>query len=261
MTHSSIAKETHWTHQKSSRDGAKIDRFIVHHAANTSVDQTLHLFDGARQVSANYALGNGRVVATVPEEERAWTSGSYEDDRRAVTVEVSNSKAADPWPVSDIEFDNLARLIADVATRYKFPIDDDHVLTHQELWTRFGRSYATACPGDLQRRKAELLELANRYAAPTTERDDEEMSKNVMFHTTDEKYAFRVAVANDVSGLWIEWVINSSTFNNQMAKVYETGSSTLVGTSMFNALRNAYAAVRPQTSLEVTVGEGTEDSK
>lgn len=155
-----------WSDQRSSRDGAKVDRFIVHHAANTSVDATLNLFAGARQVSAHYALGNGRVVPAVPESDRAWTSGSYEDDRRAITVEVSNSRAGDPWPVADIEFENLARLIADVATRYGFPIDDDHVLTHQELWTRFGRSYPTACPGDLQRRKGELLELARKFQAP-----------------------------------------------------------------------------------------------
>lgn len=169
MTHSVIATETRWTHQKSSRDGAKIDRFIVHHAANTSVEQTLRLFAGAREVSANYALGNGRVVAAVREEDRAWTSGSPVDDKRAVTVEVSNSRLGDPWPVADVEFDNLARLIADVANRYGFPINDNTILTHQELWTRFGRSYPTACPGDLQRRKGELINLARKYqgSAPT----------------------------------------------------------------------------------------------
>lgn len=173
MTHSKLADRTQWTSEGSSRDGAAIDRFIVHHAATTSLEAILDLFrPGGRVVSANYAVGrDGELVATVEEQYRAWTSASYVDDRRAVTIEVANSATGDAsgWPVSDEAFDKLARLIADVATRYGFPIDDDHVLTHQELYTRFRRSYATACPGGLQRRKGELIALARTYqGAPTS---------------------------------------------------------------------------------------------
>lgn len=164
MTHSALASRAEWTDDRSGRDGGRIDRFIVHHAATTSLSGVLSLFrPGGRTVSANYALKDRELVATVPEEYRAWTSGSYIDDRRAVTIEVANSEGGDPWPVSDDSFDTLARLIADVAARYGFDITDDTVLTHQELYTRFGRSYATACPGDLQRRKGELLDLARSY--------------------------------------------------------------------------------------------------
>lgn len=173
MVHSALATRAVWTHQQSSRDGARIDRFIVHHAATTSLQVILNLFAGARQVSAQYALKDRDLVATVPEERRAWTSGSYQDDRRAVTIEVANSQAGGAWPVSDESFDTLARLIADVSARYDFPITDDTVLTHQELWTRFRRSYATACPGDLQRRKGELLDLARHYRSNTPQEEDE----------------------------------------------------------------------------------------
>jgi len=71
--------------------------------------------------------------------------------------------------VSDVTFDKLAQLIADVAARHGFDINDDTVLTHQELWSRYRKSYPTACPGDLQRRKGELIRLARQYrqgAAP-----------------------------------------------------------------------------------------------
>lgn len=271
MTHSKLASRTHWTHQKASRDGARVDRFIIHHAATTSLATILHLFDGAREVSANYALGDGVIVATVPEEERAWTSGSYVDDRRAITVEVANSVAGGSYPVSGKEFDNLARLIADWATRYKTPITDDTVLTHQELYTRFGRSYATACPGDLQRRKSELLKLARGYmtggapagkpsggsapVAPELEEDEEDMTQNIMYATSDKNYKYRCAVGNDTSGLWIEWVTGTADFNNKMAEKYKTGNAVTVGESMFNAARNAHAAVRPQSNITVTVGE------
>lgn len=164
MTHSGLTNRIQLTSDSSTRT-AGIDRFIIHHAATTSLDNTLALFQpGGREVSANYALGSdGTLVLAVDEDRRAWTSSSSYWDGRAVTIEVANSVAADPWPVSDASFDKLARLIADVATRYRFPINDDTILTHQELYTRYGDSYATACPGDLQRRKGELLQKAISY--------------------------------------------------------------------------------------------------
>lgn len=165
MTRSPLTDRVQITSDSSSRFGVKVDRFIVHHAATTSLDAILTLFQpGGRTVSANYALGSdGTLVNTVDEDRRAWTSSSAHWDGRAVTIEVANSYAGDPWPVSDKAFDKLARLIADVATRHGFPINDDTILTHQELYKRYGASYPTACPGDLQRRKAELLTRARRY--------------------------------------------------------------------------------------------------
>lgn len=168
MTHSKLTTRVALTSDSDSRGGVKIDRFIIHHAATTSLAAILSLFQpGGREVSANYALKDRELVATVDETRRAWTSGSQYWDSRAVTIEVANSTAGNHWPVSNASFDTLARLIADVAARYGFPIDDTHVLTHQELYTRYGASYATACPGDLQRRKPELLTLAKKYAAST----------------------------------------------------------------------------------------------
>lgn len=166
MTYSALANGQQITSDSDARTTG-IDRFIVHHAATTSLAAILSLFQpGGREVSANYALGSdGTLVLAVDESRRAWTSASAEWDGRAVTIEVADAVAGGSWPVSDAAFDKLARLISDVSGRYGFPINDDTVLTHQELYTRYGVSYATSCPGDLQRRKGELLALANRYRA------------------------------------------------------------------------------------------------
>lgn len=166
MTHSKLTTSIELTSDSSSRNGAKVDRFIVHHAATTSLQAILNLFKpGGRTVSANYALKDNALVCTVDEDRRAWTSASASWDGRGVTIEVANSRAGGTWPVSIASFHMLAKLIADVAARYGFTINDTNVITHQELWTRYRASYATACPGDLQRRKAELLKLANDYRA------------------------------------------------------------------------------------------------
>ena len=174
MTHSTLTNSIRLSSQSSSRDGAKIDRFLIHHAASTSQAGVIDMMvRGTRTVSANYVVGD-TITCVVDEDRRAWTSGSRSDggrgaafDKRSITVETIND-STDDWTVSDKTFDNLARLIADCATRYDFPIDDDHVLTHQELWTLFRASYPTACPGDLQRRKSELLTLARKYQTGKT---------------------------------------------------------------------------------------------
>lgn len=168
MTHSPLTTSIRLSAQSSSRDGRRIDRFIVHHAASTSHDGVVDMMvRETREVSANYVVSE-RITCVVDEDRRAWTSASAAWDGRAITVETINSAAGGSWPVSDKTFDNLARLIADVARRYDFPINDSTILTHQELYTRHGASYATSCPGDLQRRKAELIALANKYRAGKT---------------------------------------------------------------------------------------------
>lgn len=200
MTHSALTNEIRQTSQRSSRNGQTPSFFIVHHVAGTSHNGTVDMMvSGSREVSANYVVSE-KITCVVDEDYRAWTSGSTYWDSRAITVETVNSRAGDPWPVSDKTFDNLARLIADCARRYGFPINDSTILTHQELNTRFGDSYPTACPGDLQRRKPELLRLANHYLSgstpqttapkPVQEEEEDDMKLNLFRHQgTDDFYA------------------------------------------------------------------------
>ena len=151
-----------------SRNGARVDRFIIHHGATVGWQNLKDtLAGGGREVSATYGLGNGELALNVPEELRPFTTGAASWDARALTVEVKNATADPNWSVSDQDFDLLARLIADWAIRYNNPINDNTVITHQEISIRYGASYPTACPGSLQARKAELLALAIKYASGT----------------------------------------------------------------------------------------------
>lgn len=75
MTHSKLTTRIDLTSDSSPRNGRKVDRFIVHHAATTSLDAILALFKpGGRTVSANYALKDDTLVCTVDEDRRAWTT-------------------------------------------------------------------------------------------------------------------------------------------------------------------------------------------
>lgn len=156
--------------QYSSRNGAMIDRIILHHCASTSLAGVLGMMSsGSREVSANYVVGNdGEIVGVVPEEYRAWTSGSASWDGRAITFEIVNETAGPEWRISEKAFDAVARMLADVSLRYGISLSRETVVTHQELYSRYGASYATACPGPfLQSRIDQLLTAADDVSKPT----------------------------------------------------------------------------------------------
>lgn len=142
MTFSPLTNGTAPHHNKySSRFGARISRVIVHHWAGV-VGGDSRLTNPNQEVSTNYILySDGRLVGQVPEEYRAWTSGSPAADNPSITVEVQNTGVGGDWPVSDAAINKLIELIADVARRYGWgSVGDANVAGHREF-------YATACPG------------------------------------------------------------------------------------------------------------------
>lgn len=142
MTFSSLTKATAPHHNKfSSRQGRRITRVIVHHWAGTRGGDS-RLVNPNEAVSTNYILyADGTLVGQVPEEYRAWTSGSWDADASSITIEVQNSSNAPEWRVSNQAIAKLTSLIADVARRYGWgSINRTNVRGHQEF-------AATACPG------------------------------------------------------------------------------------------------------------------
>lgn len=165
MTYSGHANIATDTFQKSSRGGYGINRFQLHHSATTDGPGVVSMMtSGSREVSANYVIyTNGTIVGVVPEEYRAWTSGSSTYDSQAITFEIANSSVGGSWPVSGESHAAVARVIADASKRYGIPINRDTVYGHREMLPRFGVSYSTACPGGLQ--MDWIVDLANSYAS------------------------------------------------------------------------------------------------
>ena len=147
------------------RGSNKIRKLTIHHMAGvaTAMDcAKMHKNMGG--VSANYYVGNaGEIVLGVPEDRRAWTSGSRENDYVAVTLEVSNSKAADPWPVSAAAYESMLNLCADICRRNNLKMvwtgDSSGTLTCHYMFD------ATICPGPyLTERMAAIAAEINRRA-------------------------------------------------------------------------------------------------
>ena len=127
--------------KRSSRGGTAISRVIVHHWAGTG-GGIERLVQSSDEASVHYlVLSDGTLIGSVPEEYRAWTSGSFEADAPSITFEVQNISTEPDWRVSDASITTLTRAIADIARRYGWGnVTRERVRGHREF-------YATACPG------------------------------------------------------------------------------------------------------------------
>ena len=181
MSNSALAKkyipspeENHWGKRKE-----KVGKIIVHHAAGVISAENLakHFADPNRKASATYCIGyDGAVVRCLDEGITPGTSGGYEFDRDAVTVEVSNSASGGQWPVSNAALSSLIKLCADIAKRNSLG-----TLTKGKNLCWHSMYQATACPGQYLLSKMEHIAAeANKLNAPKKE---ETLSCDTVVHT------------------------------------------------------------------------------
>ena len=161
MTNSSLISCTVLSPNHSGKRTMPIDRISIHcMAGNLSVESCGSLFSKTtRQASSNYGIGSdGRIGLYVDEANRSWCTSSKANDQRAITIEVANTVAAHPWPVSDKAYAALVKLCVDICKRNGknkvvwFP-DKDTALAYEpkdgEMVLTVHRWFAAkACPGD-----------------------------------------------------------------------------------------------------------------
>lgn len=165
MVQSNLATRVIPHHNKlSSRQGNPCARVIQHHWAGPGGDA--RLANPNEPASANYLIFNdGTIAVQVPEEYRAWTSGSFEADGNAITIECENESYQvngndnDPssWVVSDAAYISIINLLVDIAQRYGWgAVADYHYIGHRDTGA------ATACPGGyLYARLGDIRNQAN----------------------------------------------------------------------------------------------------
>lgn len=173
----------------SSARTAKIDRITIHHmAGNLSVESCAAVFQSTnRQASSNYGIGSdGRIGLYVDESRRAWTSSNWENDNRAVTIEVANDGGAPDWHVSDKALASLIDLCVDICQRngiekLNYTGDTSGNLTMHKWFA------ATACPGPyLGSKFPYIAEEANKRLNKLAENNAKEKSEMVKYNTLEE---------------------------------------------------------------------------
>lgn len=163
MTTSSLSTYRNITSQHSSgRAGCGVCKITPHYmAASWSGRHCADYFaTTARKASSNYCIGvDGDIAQSVDEDDRAWTSSSAWNDRRAITIECANVDNA-TGEMTQATWSALVALCADVCRRYGFRLsytgDSSGSLTEHRMYA------ATACPGQwLHERMGQLADAVN----------------------------------------------------------------------------------------------------
>lgn len=164
MSNSSLVNvvvKAHSGNYTAGRGGYKINHITVHHMAGVlTAAQCGSIFAKAgRGGSAHYGVGSdGKVGLYVDESDRAWSDSNWQSNCTTVSIETSNSSTGGNWPVSDLTFNKLVELVADIAKRNGLgTLVPGKNLTWHSMYA------ATTCPGDYLRGK--MQELANRANA------------------------------------------------------------------------------------------------
>ncbi|UNT96661.1 N-acetylmuramoyl-L-alanine amidase [Allobaculum mucilyticum] len=184
MTYSTLINGSTPIYNKcNAREGA-IKKITPHHMAGNMGAAACAKYhrDSDRQASANYYIGSdGAIWGGVPEEYRAWTSSSWDNDNQAITIEVANSATGGNWPISDAAFNSLIRLCKDICERYGIKLtwtgNASGTLTCHDMFA------ATNCPGlYLKSKFPELVQLVNGTTAsqPVSKKSVDEIAKEVI---------------------------------------------------------------------------------
>lgn len=143
------------------RQGATIDRIVIHHAATTSFAGIGLTFKNPnRQASAHYGVGReNNVDQYVQESDIAWAAGNWlQGNRPAINIENVNMTGAPDWAIDEATINTLIELCVDIVKRNpgigKLVVGKNF-FGHKDF-------SPTACPGQLYGR---LQEIANRVNA------------------------------------------------------------------------------------------------
>ncbi len=125
--------------------------------------------DPGREASANYCIGkDGDIWLNVDEGDRAWTSASYSNDNRAITIECANYNETDGDHIysqlPDATWEALVALCADICERngksrlvYTGGLDYDYLGDDAMLLTKHKWFQGTDCPGSWLDDRFDLL--------------------------------------------------------------------------------------------------------
>ena len=165
------------------RNGNKIEMITIHHMAGIlTAEECGKIFqDSNRKASSHYGIGiDGKIAQYVDEENTAYTNSDLNSNYKSVTIEASNSKASDDYPVSDEVLSLLIKLIADIAKRNNLgTLIKGKNLTWHKMYA------VTNCPGEYLLSKIDyIVEEANKInnipSPPPEKKSNEEIANEVI---------------------------------------------------------------------------------
>lgn len=157
---SSLVSVVHYSPNNSGKRVYPLTRVSIHCVVGQCSAETLgNMFGNASfEASSNYGVGyDGKIGQYVPESQRSWCTSSYDNDNRAITIEVA-SDTYDPYAVKDAAYKALIKLLVDICKRNKkkklvWIANKSKALAYKpksdELLMTVHRWFANkSCPGD-----------------------------------------------------------------------------------------------------------------
>ena len=157
---SSLVSVVHYSPNNSGKRVYPLTRVSVHCVVGQCSAETLgNMFGNASfEASSNYGVGyDGKIGQYVPESQRSWCTSSYDNDNRAITIEVA-SDTYEPYAVKDAAYKALIKLLVDICKRNKkkklvWIANKSKALAYKpksdELLMTVHRWFANkSCPGD-----------------------------------------------------------------------------------------------------------------
>jgi len=209
-TNSPLVDYIRYSPMNSGPRNHEIDTISIHcMAGNLSVEGCGELFQ-TREASSNYGIGSdGRVGLYVAERNRSWCTSSKANDNRAVTIEVANIEAKEPYRITEAAWDTLIKLCADICKRNGIKrllwqanpdligqVDKQNMTVHRWFANK-------SCPGNW------LYQNHGRIAAEVNtllqSQEDEDMTQeqfNEMFKVA--MTAYRKSLQDNDAGNWSE---------------------------------------------------------
>jgi hypothetical protein len=214
----------------------------------------------ARQASSNYGVGSdGRIGCYVDEDDAAWTSANWDNDNRAVTLEVADYDTYN-WSPSDAAYKATIDLCVDICKRngiqrLVYTGGPDGTMTEHLMFS------ATGCPGPWwHARMAQVTEEINARLAGVPEKEEE-------FDDTMAECLFYVKSAHNgyKAGDIVYW--NASTGFKHVPHmdcvnlIKEANPNILYKTSRPNEnwMHRAYQCTQPDVA-KATFGERYQDA-
>lgn len=221
-TNSPLVSYTRYSPNNSGLRNHEIDTISIHcMAGNLSIESCGALFaDSSRQASSNYGIGSdGRIGLYVDEANRSWCTSSKSNDNRAVTIEVANIEAKEPYRITEKAWDALIALCADICKRngikkLLWQADPDLIGQVDKQNMTVHRWFANkSCPGNwLYANQGRIADEVNQLLQSQEDDNMTQEQFNEMFKTAMASY--RKSLQDNDASNWSAAAREWATSNN-----------------------------------------------
>ncbi|MDP9469042.1 MAG: N-acetylmuramoyl-L-alanine amidase [Chloroflexota bacterium] len=132
---------THANNFLVGRQGATPSAIVVHWIVGRLAAADATFQDPNRRASAHYGVDGHEIHQYVCENDTAYTNRNWWWNTHSITIEHAGGPTI---PITDATYQSSAWLIRDICTRWKIPLDREHIRIHREV-----ADVATQCPGTL----------------------------------------------------------------------------------------------------------------